>query len=298
MKHFIVGVSLVVLSGICYGFAPILAVYAYQGGASVSEYVFLRYVLASVFYIVYIAIYKRNMLIIPWKSTLVLLLAAGISQAIASYLYMAAVQFTSAGLAAILFYTYIVWVAIWGFLFYKERLKIFGITGIALALIGLVMVVGVSWGKISVIGFFTGLLAALTLSGFIMASERAVKSLEPIIASAFICFVTAVTLFLFGSITGTLKLHISTEAWLACVATGIFTSIALVALMAGMKIVGATTASVLSTAEPVTAVVFSALLLSEKMTALQLVGGLGILIGAVLVALSKRQSIHIVENKI
>lgn len=185
--------------------------------------------------------------------------------------------------------TYILWVAVWGFVFNKERLKLSGIAGVALAVIGLVMVVGVSWGKISTIGIFMGLAAALALSGFVMTSNGAMKKLEPIAASAFICILTAAPLFLLGSATGTLNYQMSTVAWLACVATGIFTSIALFAFMAGMKLVGSTSASVLCTAEPVTAVVFSALLLSQKMTILQLLGGLVILIGAVLVVTSKRQ---------
>lgn len=289
MNRYIVGILLVILSGICYGFTPVLAVYAYQGGATVSEYVFLRYVVASAVYLLYITIYKRNIFSMLGKIPVVLLLAAGTSQAVAAYLYMSAVKSISAGLAAVLFYTYILWVAVWGFVFNKERLKLSGIAGVALALIGLVMVVGVSWGKISTIGIFMGLAAALALSGFVMTSNGAMKKLEPIAASAFICILTAAPLFLLGSATGTLNYQMSTVAWLACVATGIFTSIALFAFMAGMKLVGSTTASVLCTAEPVTAVVFSALLLSQKMTILQLLGGLVILIGAVLVVTSKRQ---------
>ncbi|HHV42793.1 MAG TPA: DMT family transporter [Clostridiaceae bacterium] len=289
MNRYIVGILLVILSGICYGFTPVLAVYAYQGGATVSEYVFLRYVVASAVYLLYITIYKRNIFSMLGTIPVVLLLAAGTSQAVAAYLYMSAVKSISAGLAAVLFYTYILWVAVWGFVFNKERLKLSGIAGVALALIGLVMVVGVSWGKICTIGIFMGLAAALALSGFVMTSNGAMKKLEPIAASAFICILTAAPLFLLGSATGTLNYQMSTVAWLACVATGIFTSIALFAFMAGMKLVGSTTASVLCTAEPVTAVVFSALLLSQKMSALQLFGGLVILIGAVLVVTSKRQ---------
>lgn len=289
MNRYIVGILLVILSGICYGFTPVLAVYAYQGGATVSEYVFLRYVVASAVYLLYIIIYKRNIFSMLGTIPVVLLLAAGTSQAVAAYLYMSAVKSISAGLAAVLFYTYILWVAVWGFVFNKERLKLSGIAGVALALIGLVMVVGVSWGKISTIGIFMGLAAALALSGFVMTSNGAMKKLEPIAASAFICILTAAPLFLLGSATGTLNYQMSTVAWLACVATGIFTSIALFAFMAGMKLVGSTSASVLCTAEPVTAVVFSALLLSQKMTILQLLGGLVILIGAVLVVTSKRQ---------
>jgi drug/metabolite transporter (DMT)-like permease len=289
LNRYIVGILLVILSGICYGFTPVLAVYAYQGGATVSEYVFLRYVVASAVYLLYITIYKRNIFSMLGTITVVLLLAAGTSQAVAAYLYMSAVKSISAGLAAVLFYTYILWVAVWGFVFNKERLKLSGIAGVALAVIGLVMVVGVSWGKISTIGIFMGLAAALALSGFVMTSNGAMKKLEPIAASAFICILTAAPLFLLGSATGTLNYQMSTVAWLACVATGIFTSIALFAFMAGMKLVGSTSASVLCTAEPVTAVVFSALLLSQKMTILQLLGGLVILIGAVLVVTSKRQ---------
>lgn len=298
MNRFIVGVFLVIISGVCYGFAPILAVYAYQGGATVSDYVFLRYGIASLFYLLYIAIFKCSICSMLGKIPMVLLAAAGTSQAVGAYLYMSTVKSVSAGLAAILFYTYIVWVAVWGFIFNKERLKIPGIAGIALALIGLALVVGVSWGMISTIGIFIGLAAALGCSGFVMASNRALKQLKPVVASVFICFFTAIPLFLLGSATSTLHFQMSPAAWMASIASAIIScNIALFTFNAGMKLVGSTTASVLCTIEPVTTVVFSALLLSQRMTAPQLLGGLVILMGAILVVTSKRQSDPIVDQK-
>lgn len=290
MNRYIVGVFLVIISGVCYGFAPILAVYAYRGGASVSDYVFLRYSIASLFYLLYILIYKRSIFSMLGKIPLVLPLMAGVSQAVSTYLYMSTVKSISAGLAAILFYTYIVWVAVWGFIFKKERLKMPGIAGIVLALIGLALVVGVSWGKISTIGIIMGLASALASSGVVMAGNETLKQLEPVVASAFISLFTAVPLFLFGSATGTLQFQMSSAAWLAAIASAVIScNIALFTFMAGMKRVGSTIASVLCTAEPVTAVVFSALLLSQKMTPLQLLGGLVILIGAILVVTSKKE---------
>ncbi|MFW0967939.1 MAG: DMT family transporter, partial [Thermacetogeniaceae bacterium] len=284
------GVFLVVISGVCYGFSPILAVYAYRGGASVSDYVFLRYGIASLFYLLYIFIYKRSIFSMLVKIPLALPLMAGVSQAVSTYLYMSTVKSISAGLAAILFYTYIVWVAVWGFIFKKERLKMPGIAGIVLALIGLALVVGVSWGKISTIGIIMGLASALASSGVVMAGNETLKQLEPVVASAFISLFTAVPLFLFGSATGTLQFQMSSAAWLAAIASAVIScNIALFTFMAGMKRVGSTIASVLCTAEPVTAVVFSALLLSQKMTPLQLLGGLVILIGAILVVTSKKE---------
>jgi drug/metabolite transporter (DMT)-like permease len=88
--------------------------------------------------------------------TMVFLLAAGIFEFAASYLYIASVQYVSAGLVALLFYTHLIWVANWGYLFKGERLKLSGIVGIALALIGLVMLVGISLGKIHTGGIFMG----------------------------------------------------------------------------------------------------------------------------------------------
>lgn len=288
--RFFVGVFLVILSGICYGFAPILAVYAYRGGATVSMYVFLRYGIASVFFLIYIAIYKRNIFRMVGKIPVALLLAAGTSQAVASYLYMATVQCISAGLAAILFFTFIVWVAVWGFIFYKERLKVSGIVGIALALVGLALVAGISWGKISTIGIIAGLAGGLACSGFVMYSNKVQEKQDTAVSSAFICLITAVSLFLLGGVNGSLQFQMSPGGWLFCVASGILGSIALFTFMAGMKRVGSTTASVLCTVEPVTAVVFSALLLSQKMTALQLLGGMVLLIGAVLVVTAKKET--------
>lgn len=290
MNRYIAGVFLVVISGVCYGFSPILAVYAYRGGASVSDYVFLRYGIASLFYLLYIFIYKRSIFSMLVKIPLALPLMAGVSQAVSTYLYMSTVKSISAGLAAILFYTYIVWVAVWGFIFKKERLKMPGIAGIVLALIGLALVVGVSWGKISTIGIIMGLASALASSGVVMAGNETLKQLEPVVASAFISLFTAIPLFLFGSATGTLQFQMSSAAWLAAIASAVIScNIALFTFMAGMKRVGSTIASVLCTAEPVTAVVFSALLLSQKMTPLQLLGGLVILIGAILVVTSKKE---------
>ncbi len=289
LKRYWVGVLLVILSGICYGLTPILATYAYQGGASVCVHLCLRFSFATAFFLVYIAIFKRSSLRKIAKITMILLLIAGIFEFAASYLYIASVQYISAGLVALLFYTHLIWVAIWGFLFKGERLKLSGILGIALALIGLVMVVGISLGKINTGGVFMALGAALVCSGYVMFSNRVLEDLEPIFTTTFICLLCAVLFYVFGRTTGTLNFEITSTAWLASIGSALLSgNIAMFAFLAGMKHIGSTTATVLCTVEPVTAVVFSALLLSQKMTALQLLGGLVIIIGATLVVTSKK----------
>jgi drug/metabolite transporter (DMT)-like permease len=290
LSRFWTGVFLVILAGVCYGFTPIFATYAYQGGATACVHLLLRFSVAAVCFFLYIAVLKRNCIRMVGRIVVFSLLAAGILEFAASYLYVASVQYISAGFAGLLFYTYLIWVAVWNFLFKKERLKLSGLAGIALAMIGLAMVVGVTFGKISAGGVIMALVAALACSGFIMFSNKALEMIEPVFTSACVCFLSAVIFYLLGSSTGTITLQISSVAWLASIGSALITcNIAMFAFMEGMKRVGSTTASVLCTVEPVSAVVFSALLLSQKLTGLQLLGGLVILMGAVLVVTSKRQ---------
>jgi drug/metabolite transporter (DMT)-like permease len=126
LNNFFIGVFLAILSGVCYGLVPILAVYAYQGGATVSDYVFLRYVTASAFFLIYLLIFHGSSIFkLGGKVPVALSLVAGTLQAVAAYLYMSTVQKTTAGLAAILFYTYIIWVAIGSLYYHKQPAKWF-----------------------------------------------------------------------------------------------------------------------------------------------------------------------------
>ena len=108
-------------------------------------------------------------------------MAAGILEFAASYLYVASVQYISAGFAGLLFYTYLIWVYGLEFLFKKSG-KLSGLAGIA-GNDGLAMVVGVTFGKISAGGVIMALVAALACSGFIMFSNKALEMIEPVFIS-------------------------------------------------------------------------------------------------------------------
>ena len=79
----------------------------------------------------------------------------------------------------------------------------------------------------------------------------------------------------------------TTASWSAAIAIALLsTVIAIFAFLAGLDYLSASEASTLSTLEPVISVLLAALILGEKLSALQWLGGMGILIAALLIALA------------
>jgi len=74
----------------------------------------------------------------------------------------------------------------------------------------------------------------------------------------------------------------------------------------GMKLIGATSASIISTLEPVMTVIFAVTLLDEHLTLLQVAGGVFVVMGGIVAVLSPVQnvieavnsSVHIIEKEI
>ncbi len=277
------GVFLVLFSGICYGFMPIIAIYAYQGGATATTLAFLRAALAAVLFAVYL-FWRGFPSNVDRRAVLILFAVGAFVQPLESFCYVAALQYISAGLTVLIFYTYPAWVAIWGLLFRWERLSLRKGIGIAVASAGLVLVVGTSLGRVNAYGVLLAITAALGCSFYVVFSKRAIRDVGPLYASTIMSVSTAVTLGVIGAAAGGLSFGMQPLGWLMALLCAVVTvNLALFAFLAGLKIVGPTTASILCMTEPLTTVVFSALLFSQHLTASQLLGGLVILAGAVLV---------------
>ena len=100
----------------------------------------------------------------------------------------------------------------------------------------------------------------------------------------------ALSFLLFGSATQSLVFDISWSTWVVILGVVAFsTLLAMAAFFAGMERIGATRASILSTVEPVITIAFSALLLGESFTWIQVGGAMLVLAAAVWVISQGRQ---------
>jgi drug/metabolite transporter (DMT)-like permease len=287
MHHFRTGALLVFSSAVCCGLIPIFAIYAYQGSATVFEVIFLRAVIASGIFFLYLLLRPRK---ISLNRVLVgYLLITGIVEGLQASLFLTAVKYIQASLAELLFYTYPVLVSVFSFFLFKERLSVKATAAAAFSFVGLLMVLGTSMGKVNLYGVLLALGAALVCAFDVLLSYRVVKEVEPVVASAFITMFTALASLPVGLLSGQITFSIEFKGWLAITACALIcTNLARVAFLTGIKRVGSTFASVLCLVEPLVTVAFSALLFSQVLSAVQLLGGMVILAGGAMVVAARK----------
>jgi drug/metabolite transporter (DMT)-like permease len=107
--------------------------------------------------------------------------------------------------------------------------------------------------------------------------------MRPRVLSAFVCTGAAMTLTVGSALLCQLnpgELTFAGWGWLACIAV-VSTVAAISLFFAGLRRVGPTTASVLSTVEPLVTVLLAFLAFGETLSAMQLLGG-ALVLGGVL----------------
>ena len=157
--------------------------------------------------------------------------------------------------------------------------------GVALALsfLGVAMLVGGAQLLLNS-GLFFALAAPLMYTTFILVSERVMRSAPAVAASALMFSATAVVLCVVAAIEGRLALPETPAAWAVSVGIAVVpTMVAISLFLAGLPRIGAARASLLSTLEPVVTVSLAVVLLGDRFSLLQAVGGVLVLLAVVVV---------------
>lgn len=281
MNNYITGVMLTLLSAFGFGVMPLFALYAYQDGINVPTLLFLRFLLASASLFAYVAL-KKICWMVSLRQLGCMFLLGGVLYAVQSSFYFSAVKYIPASLAALILYLYPVLVALLAMVVDKEALSSRVVVPALVALAGLAIVLGAPMDKLDFSGVALAFGAALIYSVYIIIGRRVVSQVPPVVTTAFIAAFAAASFFVYGWSEAALTFSLSLRAWLLIGGVVfISTVLAMATFFAGMQIIGPTRASILSTVEPVITFGFSALLLGEKLTALQCVGAALVLLGAV-----------------
>jgi drug/metabolite transporter (DMT)-like permease len=206
--------------------------------------------------------------------------------------YFAALARIDAGLLSLLVYTFPAIVAVAAAAVGRERAGRRTAAALGLSSAGLALVVaGAGAGALDPLGTTLGLAAAGVYAAYVLVSERVAQRLGPLALAALVCAGAAVTLTVAAAAAGELRPADVSPAglgWLAAIAL-VSTVGALALFFAGLPLVGPTAASILSTAEPVTAVILAFAVLGDTLGPVQLAGGALVLAAATVLALARPQ---------
>jgi drug/metabolite transporter (DMT)-like permease len=285
------GALMCLASAVAFGAMGILGKLAYGEGVTVGTLLAVRFALAAALFWVLVAATGavRDVRRVRRTDAGAALALGAVGYSLQAGAYFTALRRLDASLLSLLLYTFPAMVTVAEIALGRERASLRTVGALVLASAGLALVLaGAGTGALDPVGAALGIGAALVYTTYILTSAPVAARVSPLILSALITTGAAGTLAVAGVADGSMQLGRVTGAgygWLAGIA--VVSTVGAVSLFfAGLRRVGATRASIVSTAEPLTAVVLAYLAFGETLTPVQLTGG-ALILGAV-VALSVR----------
>ncbi|MFN8846107.1 MAG: DMT family transporter, partial [Bdellovibrionales bacterium] len=262
-----IGIAQVLMSGVCFGFLGVFGRWAFASGVQPEELLAHRFLLASVLLGLFLVFQKGPS---AFKVSPKLLLYCGLlgtfGYAVFASFYFYAIKSLSITLAVLLLYTFPFWVVLAGWIFLKERLLARQAFVFPLAFLGLVLLIGLDFKKVGVLGVFFGVLSALTYAAYIILSRSWLQNINSLTAVFFIQFFAGLVLFIksFQSLERTL--NVIHWAWLSIFGLALVCSVfAMVLFQSGLQKIKGWEASLLSTTEPIMGIILAFFLFDESL---------------------------------
>lgn len=284
------GAILVILSAFGFSTIGIFGKFAYQAGLTRNQMLFWRFTIALPFLFGILAVARALPRDLRAFSKAVALGFVGIG--IEATLYFLTLEEVGASLTAVFLYLYPAFVALLSRVFLKQRLSIGKWLCIALSLAGGVLTVDPFGESLTRLGLAAGVATGLWYGIYLMTGDRLTRDQNPLTVSTGIVTGAALFFGLFAAIDyASLPLGAAYVPYPSTAATlGPILGLAILGsvipfstLYAGMKRVGATQASVLSTSELVFTIVLAAMFLGENLTPVQATGSIVVLGSVVLI---------------
>ncbi|MBI1855466.1 MAG: EamA family transporter [Chloroflexi bacterium] len=279
----LIGILLIAVSAASFGTLAIFSRYAYADGMDTFTILFLRFTISALLMGSLLFIRHESL---PRGRTLWQLVGMGALGYVGqSFSYLTAIQFASAGLVALLLYLYPAFVAILSAIFLKEKITRLKIIALTLATLGAALTASPEGGKWQ--GVILAISAAAIYSVYIIVGTGVMKQVSAVQSSTVI-FASAGLVY--GAATAVSGTHFpqTGAGWGALGSVVIVaTVIPVVTFLAGLKLIGPTNASMLSTFEPVVTVSLAAWLFGESLKPAILIGGGMILIAVILLTRSE-----------
>ncbi len=282
------GITQVCLAGFGFGFLGIFGKLAFQRGFTVGELLSCRFLCAATLLWLGVLTFQPRLIKASWREVLVCAFLGIFGYAVFASLYFGAIQGVSASLAALLLYTYPALVTVGAAVFLKENPGPKGWLALPLASLGLGILL---WGETRIdswLSVLMGFAAAACYASYILLSSRLQKNISPLTSGLYVITFASLGLFVFHRPNLHRVLEFTILDWSLIFSLAVVCTIGpMILFLAGLQKLGNSQASLLSTVEPLTAAIFAGLILKERLTPLQLGGGVLIISALALTALAK-----------
>lgn len=282
------GLAVLLGSTVAFGLNNNLARLSYDHGTNVLTLLTVRTVVALLaigVYLTWLKLWRRfGRVDMPAFAVASLTFTAGV------FLLLESFRLMPVSLAVLIFYLFPIMVALMYFATGEERLTPFGWIGVVAAFCGLALALEIFSGfELNLLGVLLSLGAALCLSLNIVSTHRLMGRFPGILVTFWLLAVSLI--FYAGGMVA-----VTGAAWpQAGLGVIVFTGavicgpIALTTFFVGLSLAGGTKTALVMNFEPVTTIIFAALLLGEALGWLQYTGAAIVVASIVLVSLAERR---------
>jgi drug/metabolite transporter (DMT)-like permease len=245
-----------------------------------------RYIVASIALVAFVLAYERGLPRLDRRQWIGVTLLGATGVALYNLFFMAGLEKIPASRGSLIVALNPAATLLGGALFLGEPLTRMRILGVAVALLGVVIVLGhgnpldlfrghVGLGEAQIFG------AVLSWAAYTLIGKRVLAGLSPLVASTYAALLGTAMLFAVSALAGDLALPpASPQVWLAFAFLGVLgTGVAFVWFYDGVQRLGPARTAVFVNLVPVFAITFGVLLLGEHVDASMIVGGLVVVFG-------------------
>lgn len=291
MKLNKIGSLQIVLSSACFGALPLLTKISYDGGANVVTILAVRFLIASCIIWPYIWVTKTK-IEVNLKQLAVFAVMGIFGYGVMAATYFISLHYIPSSMAAMIMFVYPVLVTYFSTLVLKSRITRGKVIALLLVSGGAIIM---AWGgglAFHPLGVILALTAAFFYALYIVyLGSRFTYQQEPKVLAAFLILFSGIFFTLFGIVRGDLNLNIDISAWQAIIFMAIVSTVfAIMVFYSGVRKIGPSVAAIISTVEPVTALILGLLVLGEKLCFNQWMGAFLIVIGVIYVQLPKAKT--------
>ena len=232
------------------------------------------------------------------RSERVPLLLGGVALGLNWVALFTAYRMLNVSLATLIYYAGPMIVLLFSPVLFREKLTGAKLLAIAVVAVGLVCITGsITSGGMNLSGLIVAVLSALFYAGLITFNKK-IHRTSGMQTAAIELDVAFVVVLIYVLCTAGLPQFQKSDwpyvAWIGLVNTGL----AYLLYFSGLQKLPGQSVALISYADPVAALIFSALLLGEKLTAIQLIGAVLIIGGAMLGELLKRDKMSETEKEV
>jgi drug/metabolite transporter (DMT)-like permease len=278
---------MVLISATAFGTLAIFAKLGYASGLGTEQTLAFRFLFAAIGMFCLALVLGQNPLRLRRNQLLTLFGLGAIVYTGQSLTYFIALRSLPASLVVLIAYIYPSLVVVAGWLFLRRAVSAWhGIT-LAMSFLGVVLLVGgarfqLSWAL--ALPLVLAIASPTIYTGYILIGERVMISVPAVAASAVIMSGAALAFCLLAALNHELAPPRNAGGW--AVAAGIAlvpTMVAISLFLAGLPRIGAARAALLSTWEPVVTVFLAVVVLGDRLSLVQVLGGILVIVAVIVV---------------